>query len=128
MWKNLIKISHHTILKRKPYRNHHHFPSSSIFFQTISSFTTNNNNNNNVKKDMPSSLDKDVVEEKKIPSLSSMRQIATLGKPEYKYIIGAASSLFVTSGITLAFPFVLGKVLDLALVNEKCFSIDDKKT
>ena len=118
MWKNLIKISHHTILRRKPYRNHHHFPSSSIFFQTISSFTTNNNNNNNVKKDMPSSLDKDVVEEKKIPSLSSIRQIATLGKPEYKYIIGAASSLFVTSGITLAFPFVLGKVLDLALVNE----------
>ena len=73
MWKNLIKISHHTILRRKPYRNHHHhhFPSSSIFFHTISSFTTNNNNNNNnVKKDMPSSLNKDVVEEKKIPVIS----------------------------------------------------------
>ena len=41
-----------------------------------------------------------------------------LGKPEFKFIVGAASSLFVTSGITLAFPFVLGKVLDLALVQE----------
>ena len=44
--------------------------------------------------------------------------ITKLGKPEFKFIIGAASSLFVTSGITLAFPFVLGKVLDLALVQE----------
>ena len=53
-----------------------------------------------------------------LPSMGSIADIAKLGKPEYKLIIGAASSLFVTSGITLAFPFVLGKVLDLALVQE----------
>ena len=53
-----------------------------------------------------------------VPSLSSIAEIAKLGKPEFKFIVGAASSLFVTSGITLAFPFVLGKVLDLALVQE----------
>ena len=61
---------------------------------------------------------KDGEKKRVVPSLASIVDIAKLGKPEFKFIIGAASSLFVTSGITLAFPFVLGKVLDLALVQE----------
>ena len=61
-------------------------------------------------------LEEEKSKEKKSSSLKPLLRVIQTGKPELPLIAASTLTLGVTSSITLAYPWALGKILDISLV------------